>query len=215
MPFKRILKGYKSFHKDYFRSGSKLYADLAENGQKPDTLVIACSDSRTDPAIVMNSKPGELFVVRNVAAIVPPYKCDSLHHGTSAAIEFAVRTLKVKHVIVMGHSLCGGIQALDKLEDFRQHYEFLPQWVEVGITAREKVNSTCAHATPEERSAALEQGVVLVSLKNLMTFPWLRDEVEAGRIDLHGLHLDLTNGKLLQYNPSDDKFHPMGTKNAG
>jgi carbonic anhydrase len=206
MPFKKLVEGYKSFHRSYFRSGDDLYKNLVRDGQAPETLVIACSDSRTDPAIVMNSRPGDMFVVRNVAAIVPPYKTDSMHHGTSAAIEFAVRTLKVKHIVVMGHSLCGGIQALESLDSFQTQYEFLPQWVSIGASALEKVATKMKGASKEEKRCALEQGVVLVSLKNLMTFPWIRSEVEAGRTQLHGWYLDISSGRLLRYDPATEKF---------
>lgn len=209
MSFKKILQGYKSFRKNYFRSGDGLYKGLVRDGQAPETLVIACSDSRTDPAIVMNSQPGDLFVVRNVAAIVPPYKSDSAHHGTSAAIEFAVRTLKVKHIVVMGHSLCGGVQALAEHETFDKTYEFLPQWVNIGAAALETVTEKMKDATPEKRRRALEQAVTLVSLENLLTFPWIRSEADAGRIQLHGWHLDITNGSLLRYNAARNAFEDI------
>lgn len=171
--------------------------------------MIACSDSRTDPALVLNSRPGDLFVVRNVAAIVPPYKTDSSHHGTSAAIEFAVRRLKVKHILVMGHSLCGGIQALTDLDKMKQEYEFLPQWMGIGASALETVARDPRNADPETRRHALEQAVILISLKNLLTFPWIKTEVDAGKIDLHGWHLDISDGKLLHYEPDTDSFQDI------
>jgi carbonic anhydrase len=208
MPFKKLVEGYKSFHRDYFKSGDDTYKTLAREGQSPETLVIACSDSRTDPAIVLKSDPGELFVVRNVAAIVPPYESDPHYHGTSAAIEFAVRTLKVKHIVVMGHSLCGGIRALSDLDNCK-HYEFLPQWVGVGRSALDAVEKELADASPELKRRALEQGVVLVSLQNLMTFPWIRDAVEAKEIDLHGWHLDITSGRMLHYDPENGRFEDI------
>lgn len=214
MTFKKILQGYKSFHKSYFRSGDDLYKGLVRDGQAPETLVIACSDSRTDPAIVMNSKPGDLFVVRNVAAIVPPYKTDSAHHGTSAAIEFAVRSLKVRHIVVMGHSLCGGVQALAEQDKLDKNYEFLPQWMNIGAAALESVNKKMKDQPPEKRQRALEQAVTLVSLDNLMTFPWIRSEVEAGRIRLHGWHLDIITGKLLGYDPATGNYKSVQNMKA-
>jgi carbonic anhydrase len=217
MPFKKLIKGYKSFHRAYFNSGNDLYKNLVSEGQSPETLVIACSDSRTDPANVMNSQPGDLFVVRNVAAIVPPYKTDSMHHGTSAAIEFAVRTLKVKHIVVMGHSFCGGIEALAHIEDFKQNYEFLPQWVGIGAPALETVQLELQDADPAVRRRALEQAVILVSLKNLMSFPWIREGVEQEKIQLHGWYLDISDGKLLSYDPVTEEFcdiHGAGTKHV-
>lgn len=217
MPFKKFLDGYKSFHKDYFRSGDDTYKTLVRDGQSPETLVIACSDSRTDPAIVLNSKPGDLFVVRNVAAIVPPYKSDSLHHGTSAAIEFAVRGLKVKHILIMGHSLCGGVNALATHGESCAGFEFLPQWVAIGAPALETVETELKGASPALRRRALEQAMVLVSLQNLMTFPWISERVQAGEIDLHGWYLDIADGHLLQYDPAEGVFKDIkaaGTKHA-
>jgi carbonic anhydrase len=214
LPFKKLIEGYRSFHRHYFQSGDDLYGNLVREGQTPDTLVIACSDSRTDPAIVMNSRPGDLFVVRNVAAIVPPYKTDSNHHGTSAAIEFAVRTLKVRHIVVMGHSMCGGIHALENLEAFRQQYEFLPQWVSIGAPALETVDAELKGASPQIRRCALEQAVVLISLKNLMTFPWIAEGVEKKEIELHGLYLNLADGKLLHHDGKSATFKDVGQKRA-
>jgi carbonic anhydrase len=214
MPFRKLVEGYKSFHRNYFKSGNDLYKTLAREGQAPETLVIACSDSRTDPAIVLNSDPGDLFVVRNVAAIVPPYRSDDYHHGTSAAIEFAVRVLKVKHIVVMGHSLCGGVRALAEIDEMRGKYEFLPQWVNIGAPALEAVENELKDAGPQIRRRALEQAVVLVSLQNLMTFPWIREAIEAKAIDLHGWYLDITSGGLMHYDPETGNFADIKTPAA-
>jgi carbonic anhydrase len=211
MSFKQFVSGYRSFHRRYFKSGDSLYKGLVRDGQSPETLVIACSDSRTDPAIVMNSQPGDLFVVRNVAAIVPPYQADNKYHGTSAAIEFAVRGLKVKHIVVMGHSLCGGVQALSQRETFSSDYEFLPQWVDIGVPALEKVKKNMPGATAEQFLRALEREVILVSLRNLMTFPWIRTAVDNKTLDLHGWYLDIATGHLLRYDPALDQFTDIRT----
>ncbi len=206
MPFKNLISGYKSFRKNYFGSGRSLFSALVRDGQSPETLIIACSDSRADPAILTSSGPGDMFVVRNVAAIVPPYKTDSSHHGTSAAIEFAVRTLKVKNIVVMGHSCCGGIQALAEKEISREKYEFLPQWMDIGSAALETVEKELAAAPAEVKRRALEQAVALVSLSNLMTFPWIRQAVEAKTLELHAWYFDLKTGALLNYNASTKVF---------
>jgi carbonic anhydrase len=209
MPFKHLISGYKSFRKNYFGGGRNLFSALIRDGQAPETLVISCSDSRTDPAILTSSSPGDMFVVRNVAAIVPPYKTDSSHHGTSAAIEFAVRTLKVKHIVVMGHSFCGGCQALAEKEVLKGQYEFLSRWMEIGNPALEKVEKELGLAPPDIKRRALEQAVVLVSLENLLTFPWIKSAVDAKAIDLHGWYFDLDNGELLNYNAATKVFEEI------
>lgn len=211
MPFKKFVEGYKSFHRRYFRSGNDLYANLVRDGQSPETLVIACSDSRTDPAMVMNARPGDLFVVRNVAAIVPPYQADDKHHGTSAAIEFAVRGLKVKHIVVMGHSLCGGVRALSEREAFEKDYEFLPQWVGIGNDALRKLRAEAKDQNGPDFLRRLEREVILISLRNLMTFPWIREAVAQKRIDLHGWYLDIATGSLLHYEPETGDFKNIRT----
>ena len=146
MPFEKLIRGYKAFHLNYFKSENKLFKGLVRDGQNPDTLIIGCSDSRADPAILTSSEPGEMFVVRNVAALVPPYKTDSMHHGTSAALEFGVKQLKVKHIIVMGHSMCGGVNAI-------AHHE---------ITRRHRYHSARAHQQREAPRARVCRGLQLL-----------------------------------------------------
>jgi len=209
MPFKNLIAGYKSFLSEH----RSLFKQLAQ-GQAPDTLVISCSDSRTDPALITRSNPGEMFVVRNVAGIVPPYKADTNHHGTSAAIEFAVKTLKVKHIVVMGHSGCGGIQALADRETARQKYEFLAQWVDIGAPALATVEQQMHDAPPALRQRALEQSVILISLENLMTFPWIKQAVDNGEIDMHGWYLDIQASELLAYDRVTQSFGPLGKQKA-
>lgn len=205
MPFNKLLDGYKSFREDYYEK-EDLLKELAAKGQNPDTLVIACCDSRSDPALLTNSKPGDLFVVRNVAAIVPPYKSDNQHHGTSAAIEFAVQTLKVKNIVVLGHSQCGGIGALSDRETCKHQYEFLTPWMDIGIPALNAVEQELPNASPDIRRRALEQAVVLVSLDNLMTFPWIASAVAEGRLRLHGWYFEMHAGKMMTYSETKGIF---------
>jgi carbonic anhydrase len=214
MPFKKLISGYKSFRKNYVGADRQLYADLVRDGQSPETLVIACSDSRADPAILTKSSPGDIFVVRNVAAIVPPYKTDSNHHGTSAAIEFAVRTLKVRHIVVMGHSLCGGIHALQNREIMRGKYEFLPQWIEIGKPALDNVEKELGDAPADIKSRAVEQAVVLASLDNLLTFPWIKEAVDNKTIQLHGWYFDLSTGALLDYQHATGRFEEVNPESV-
>lgn len=200
MPFSKLVKGFHLFQHKYFHE-SAIYQELTSKGQSPEALVIACCDSRNDPALLLQSKPGEIFVVRNVAAIVPPYQPDDHYHGTSAAIEFAVKGLKVKDIIVLGHAMCGGVQALaEKEKTAASHFEFLTQWISIGEKAREEVDRNQPGLPPDQRQCALEKEVIVTSLNNLMTFPWIMEGVEQRRIVLHGWYFDMMNGKLLDYN---------------
>jgi carbonic anhydrase len=214
VPFNKLIKGYRSFHLNYFKSGKNLFENLVRRGQNPDTLIVGCSDSRADPAIVTSSQPGDVFVVRNVAAIVPPYKSDSLHHGTSAALEFGVKGLNVKHIVVMGHSMCGGIRALAEHKITRDRFEFLPQWVDIAAPALEKVEKNFKDADPDVRRRALEQAVVLVSLNNLMTFPWIAERVKSKEIALHGWYFDMVEGSLQEYSEAKQSFESLDKKKS-
>lgn len=214
MPFEKLIRGYKAFHLNYFKSENKMFKNLVRDGQNPDTLIIGCSDSRADPAILTNSEPGEMFVVRNVAALVPPYKTDSMHHGTSAALEFGVKSLKVKHIVVMGHSMCGGVNALAQHAITRDKYEFLPQWVDIGAPALEEVEKTMASDKPDIQRRALEQAVIKVSLGNLMSFPWIAEGVKNGEIELHGWYFDMKTGKLSEYNAAKNSYEDLHKKKS-
>lgn len=215
MPFKKLVRGFGKFRKTYFKE-SDIYKDLVSNGQAPEALVIACSDSRNDPALLMQSDPGDIFVVRNVAAIVPPYQPDNKYHGTSAGIEFAIKDLRVKEVIVLGHALCGGVQALDAIEAGKPFsYEFLSQWIMIGAPAKEKIHKELGSASKEARLRALEQAVILTSLNNLMTFPWIKERVAAGALSLHGWYFDMVKGEMLSYDFSKGVFRPLANSAKG
>lgn len=205
----RLVAGFRAFRATHFEQRPDLYEALA-GGQSPEVLMIACSDSRVDPAILLNAQPGELFVVRNVANLVPPYQPDARYHGTSAAVEFAVRDLGVRHVVVLGHSRCGGMGAL-------RHYaqggsldrEFIGPWVTLASEA-----CSCLHGRPElaeaEAAVLVEQAAVRLSLRNLGTFPWLRERVADGRLRLHGWWFDLEAGALWGLGPDGEGFERLG-----
>jgi len=198
---KQLIEGYKKFYKDYFASGGELYSGLCE-GQHPKTLIIACSDSRVDPSILTNAKPGDIFVVRNVANLVPPYqKKESGILGVSAAMEFAVRFLEVKHIVILGHSGCGGIRALiEGIEDS----DFIGKWVSVAQPAKEK-----AAKRDGDMQQNCEEESVINSLANLTTFPWIKEKIESGNLKIHGWRFSLEDGSLNQYNPKTEKFEAI------
>lgn len=205
-----FIEGFGKFHSVYFGSHPELFEDLKE-GQNPKAMMIGCSDSRVDPAILVNSSPGDLFVARNVANLVPPYQEDGGYHGVSAALEFAVRNLEVQHVIVMGHSQCGGIRALMQGIEDRQ---FVSQWVQIAQAAKEEVLASLKDKPPELQARACEEAAILLSLENLATFPWVAKAVEAGELTLHGWYFDLAAGELLAYDPESLGFAPVKPASA-
>ncbi len=204
----KIIHGFKHFRKAYFSDSTDLYARL-KHGQMPGTLMIACCDSRVDPAHVTRSAPGELFVLRNVANLVPPYHPDSAFHGVSSAIEYAVRHLEVKHIIVMGHSGCGGIQTLMSEEWHDHPSEFLTRWLSLAEPARERVNTRLAGLSRELKLRACEETSILLSMENLMTFPWIRERVEAGTLKIHGWYFNMNEGEMYDYDSEKEEFLPL------
>ncbi|MES2214432.1 MAG: carbonic anhydrase [Pseudomonadota bacterium] len=196
--FKKALKGYQSFREKYALGDKSVMQSLSQHGQRPDLMVVACCDSRVDPALVLQCDPGDLFVARNVANIIPPYEKDGAHHGTSAALEFGVCFLKVKHLIILGHSQCGGIKALLNKEDTAQN-DFVTKWVSV-IEAPSSNN----HTVDDCAKLALTQ-----SYQNCLTFPWLKDKVTDGTLIVHLWFLDIESGKIFTYSDADQTYIPL------
>ncbi|QRG05257.1 carbonic anhydrase [Xanthobacter dioxanivorans] len=188
-----LISGYRRFRETAWPERKQVFEQLAARGQKPETLVIACSDSRVDPQMIFDAGPGEMFIVRNVANLVPPFQPDTNYHGTSAAIEFAVRALEVKHVVVMGHAQCGGVHAL--LEGAPPEVgDFVANWMKIAEPAR--LMAEDARLAPTERQRFCEQCCVKLSLSNLASFPWVAERVEAGRLNLHGAYFGVATGRL-------------------
>jgi carbonic anhydrase len=204
---RKLLAGFRRFRKRHYERGDMSFRQLVSAGQSPKVMIIACCDSRVDPAIITDSDPGDLFVVRNVANLVPPCEQGGGYHGTSAALEFAVTFLRVSHVIVMGHARCGGIRALlGNIQFEGDAGRFISPWMSIAGQARRAVAATHATADPDARAAACERAAICVSLANLMTFPFVREAVTAGRVQLHGWYFDLDRGKLLAYDPASGDF---------
>lgn len=204
-----FIAGFKKFRQEYFDADEQRFAPL-QQGQKPKALLVGCSDSRVDPAILTGCAPGELFVVRNVANLVPPCQCDNQHHGVSAALEYAVCHLEVEHIIVLGHSGCGGIGALMHGISGGRPAEFIGPWVKIAERAREQVLKELPGKSPDMQSKACEQAAILVSLENLLSFPWIRERVESGALLLHGWYFDISVGQLYSYAPETAGFDPLG-----
>jgi carbonic anhydrase len=197
-----LVEGYRRFRRTDWPQHRDRYEALAERGQSPRALVVACSDSRVDPQMIFGAAPGEFLVVRNVANLVPPYAPNADYHGTSAALEFAVRSLQVGQVVVMGHARCGGVQAL--LRDLGgEEGEFVTNWMRIAAPARDRALAI-AGGQLEAAQRLCEHECVKVSLANLITFPWVRERVVAGNLVLHGCFFDIETGELHRLDPTGE-----------
>jgi len=192
-----LIARARAFRAGPFERRQPLYRRLVREGQSPGIAMIACSDSRVDPSVIFDADPGEIFMVRNVASLVPPCTPDESCHGTSAALEFGVLGLGVAHVVVLGHGHCGGIDALLRGADRGDpKTNFIGPWLTCASAARDRVVRDMPEAAHAERARALEYETVRQSLDNLMTFPWIAARVRDGRLALHGWHFDIAEGAL-------------------
>jgi carbonic anhydrase len=201
---------YRRFRFRHFTPHQDHFSDLARQGQHPDVMVVSCSDSRVDPEQIFSALAGELFVVRNVANLVPPYETSGKYHGVSAALEFAVLNLRVKHIIVMGHSGCGGVRAcLEHTAARQSEAQFISNWMSMLDPARDHIAQSHAGRPVSEQTAALEREAVKASLGNLRTFPCVKTLEERGRLQLHGAHFDIGTGTLEVLHPITGAFVPL------
>jgi len=199
-----LINGFRQFRTTSFNENRETFDHLVKEGQSPRALVVSCCDSRVDPQMIFTAMPGEIFVIRNVANLVPPYQPTADYHGTSAALEFGVRNLKVEHIVVLGHSGCGGIRALLRGPSGGVT-DFIGPWMQIAAEARERVTCDCGDDEPAALRA-LELESIKISLANLMTFPWIRDPVREGTLKLHGWLFDLERGDLLHLDAASDTF---------
>lgn len=202
----QFIAGFRHFQEKYFSEERELFEQLRQ-GQRPKALIVACADSRVDPALLTGAAPGDLFVVRNVANLVPPYEPGGSFASVPAALEFAVLSLEVEHIIVLGHTQCGGIHAL--MSDAGAGSEFIGKWISIAQPACERVLAELPAKPPALQARACEQASILVSLENLLTYPWIAQRVAAGAMHLHGWHFDIAEGALLRYNPARNGFEPI------
>ena len=205
-----LVDGYRRFRADGWTRERERWSELAE-GQDPKVMVIACSDSRVDPSIIFDAKPGEMFVVRNVANLAPPFETSLGYHGVSAALEFAVTQLEVAEIVVMGHGSCGGCAAaltgqFDDAEHGAGH--FISEWVAMLRGARDTVRAR--HQSVDAAAVRdMEWEAVKVSLTNLRTFPWIAERERDGRLTLHGAHFAVSEGRLYLLDEAEDSFRPV------
>ena len=211
MPYlSQLIEGYHRFRTNDWEHERERWSELAE-GQSPQVMILSCADSRVDPAQIFDARPGEIFVVRNISALAPPYETSSGYHGVSAALEFAVTQLNVGEILVMGHGLCGGCAAaltgqFDDTEPGEGH--FIADWVRMLSGARDKVRM---HHRNIDAAAFLdmEREAVRVSLANLRTFPWIADRERMGSLKLHGAHFSIAEGRLYMLDEAEGSFRPV------
>ncbi len=207
--FSALIDGYRRFRQTGWARERERWSELAE-GQSPRVMVIACSDSRVEPAVIFDARPGEMFVVRNVAALAPPFETTPGHHGVSAALEFAVTQLEVEEIVVMGHGLCSGCAAaLTGQFDDAPHGagHFISEWVELLRGARDEVRKRHT-GLDAEAFLEMEWAAVKESLANLRTFPWIAERERDGRLMLHGAHFSIAEGRLYVLDEAEERFRP-------
>lgn len=201
-----LQEGYREFRRSRYTTVRDRYRKLADAGQTPSTMVIACCDSRAAPETIFDAGPGEIFVVRNVANLVPPYEPDGSYHSTSAALEFAVQSLKVKHILVLGHGRCGGVNAaLNPSEEPLSPGDFIGKWMELLGPAAQTISGN-EWMTAAEQQTALERISVRYSIENLRTFPCVQILERKNRLSLHGAWFDISSGELWAMNRDTGDF---------
>ena len=211
MPYlTQLIQGYLRFRSNDWERERSRWSQLAE-GQSPRIMILSCSDSRVDPAQIFDARPGEMFVVRNIAALAPPYETTRGYHGVSAALEFAVTQLKVEEILVMGHGLCGGCAAaltgqFDDTEPGEGH--FISDWVHM-LDGASKLVRERHHELDREAYTEMEQEAVKVSLANLRTFPWIAERERSGDLKLHGAHFSIAEGRLTMLDEAEENFRPV------
>lgn len=205
-----LIVGFKNFQKSYTKDGKKTLRKLAEYGPHSRILMIACCDSRVDPAIITNSAAGDLMVIRNMANLVPPYDNDSHFQETQAALEFAALYLNVEHIIVMGHSRCGGIRSLlTRLVDDADAELPLDKWTAVAEPAARQVLATMPGESLDDQACACSRRALVSSLDNLLTYPWVAEKYDRNKLQIHGWYFNLSEGDLQRYNKDTDSFESL------
>jgi len=203
-----LIDGYRNFRETRFPVENKRFKLLAKTGQRPKTMLIGCCDSRAAPEVIFDALPGEIFVLRNIANLVPSYSPNSDPHGTSAALEFGVTVLKVRHIVVMGHENCGGVRAAIQMMDETQsvnHGDFIQNWISP-LTKLAAIVQNDVNVANDMKHTELEHRAIRLSLDNLLTFPWIKSAVEAGELSLHGAWFDIANGVLHALDYTAGKF---------
>ncbi|HZP76898.1 MAG TPA: carbonic anhydrase [Pseudolabrys sp.] len=208
----RLVDGYRAFVGGRLHTEQDRYRELSEIGQSPETMVIGCCDSRVSPEVIFNARPGELFVARNIGNLVPAYTPDGAQRAMSAALEFAVQALKIKHLVVLGHAQCGGIRAYVEPGAPLSPGDFIGSWMQIIEPAAKALGPRRADETLDAYASRLEQAAMRTTLQNLMTFPCVRILVERGKLKLHAAYFGVADGRLLVLDPASDRFVPIAAE---
>lgn len=206
--FEKLIAGYARFRENFKNGSHLLYKHLSEQGQSPSAIVIACSDSRVAPTMILDCDPGNLFMIRNVANLVPPYENDQHYHGTSAALEFGVCHLNIPDIIVLGHSQCGGIRSLLEKNTVDPN-GFIAKWMQLAKLSPHVHASDNSHLRIEDQMESCEKESIAGSLENLMTFPWIQKRVQENSLTLHGWYFNLFNGTIDCFDQKTQQFLPL------
>ena len=209
--YAQLVSGYQRFLQESYPKSKKLYENLAEFGQSPRVCFVACCDSRVDPAVLSNTQPGDIFVIRNVANLVPPC-CQTRkeqYHSTSAALQYAVMHLEVEHIVVLGQSQCGGIAALLSMDETQTKKDVISDWVSIAEPARHQLKNTCSHLPETEQACRLEQLAMQVSLDNLRSFPDINARIKEGKLSIHAWHFDIKSGQVSAFDPESNHYLPL------
>jgi len=210
----KLFKGIARFRREDFESHRKLFKELGRQ-QQPHTLFIGCSDSRVVPELITRTRPGELFMIRNIANIVPPFRKTDDFAGTTSAIEYAVQVLNVEAIVVCGHSNCGGCAALHKSPEELQHIPNVARWLHVSHEVIERVEKQIVEGTPEEKEWLTEQINILVQMRNLLTYPYIRERYEQGTIEIFGWYYMIETGEIFNFNDRTETFELIANPTEG
>jgi len=201
----RLFKGYMKFREEDFLNHRELFKELGRS-QQPHTLFIGCSDSRVVPNLITQTPPGELFIVRNVANIVPPYRVTEEYVSTTSAIEYAVQVLNVDDIVICGHSNCGGCAAMNKSHEELSHIPHVRKWLDVSAEVKGRVDRLMQGDTPEEREWLTEQVNILVQMRNLLTYPYIKEKYERGELNVYGWYYIIETGEIYNFNDEKEVF---------
>lgn len=204
-----LIEGFRRFQNAWFCGNNERFGELRHR-QNPHVCVISCSDSRVDPAILLDADPGELFVIRNVANLVPPYEPDMRHHGVSAALEYAVTKLHIGHLILLGHSGCGGIKALMQRSAEKPAGQFLNPWLDLVEPIKHEIDISMMGSPETVRCRACEKASLILGIENLLSFPWIRERNDAGSLKLHAWYFHMPSGQLFRFDRKRNRFFRLG-----
>jgi carbonic anhydrase len=205
-PAEKLISGYRRFRREFFRRERNTYRRLALKGQRPRAMILACSDSRVSPTTIFTAHPGDVFIARNIANIAPPYDPDAKPRSVGAALEYAVKVLKVSDIVVLGHARCGGVQALLSNGKGLPASDYLLPWVEVAAPARDLCPTNLDSMSEVDRALCCEQAVIQVSLNNMIGYPWIGERLRRDELRLHGWHFDILHGALSRFDRETSSF---------